>query len=972
MVGLGYRATLVGPNLSYLAGVSSFELIEDNGQIRLYSGSNALGGVTGFNLTVGGTANAIGEWSAGGGGGILRVEDLTVVSFGGSQRLITSQTDGSSLWGLDVGAGGTLGTATQQNLGMAPSLSQITQFTLGGNEFIVGGAAGTGGLAVYQVQANNDFVLTDTLTDSTKAALGDAADLSTVVVGGNTYLLSGSLAEGQISTFALSSSGQATLVDTLGMDDGMWLSGMDSVATVTAGGVTYGVVAGTNSSSLTLVEINSFGAMRVTNHITDTLDTRFANVQAVETFSVNGRGFVVAGGSDDGLSLFEILPDNTFYEHQSIANQAGWTLGNVTAIKAAVLAGEVQIFAAGTNATGISQFTLNTGSISAQIVGTADADTLNGTAGDDLIFGGDGADALLGGAGDDILYGAAGADTLTGGAGADVFVFDSDLAEDRVLDFELGIDQLDLGRWGRIYDASSLTITAISDGAQISWGDYSVRVTSSNGQPIFASQFGDTSFRFSAVPEQVPTVAAPVAGNGAAVNGLGGAEGYGELALARSDDGSTQVDLSSIFEGGFNYFGTQYSGAEVYINTNGTLSFGTAFGAYSGQGTEIDFQDIIAPFWSDIDTRLDGGLTESGRVWVDMDTAADAVTITWQDVGGYRLGGEESNLFQLQLIDMGAGDFDIRMIYDRVAWTQGASADDLGAVAMLTGQRLGELAAIGGDAAALATQAGNSGTVGIWQFQMRAGGAGTLQPVDGLATVGTQNADVLEGGVAGDFLRGQDGNDILRGNDGNDWLRGGDGADTLNGGAGDDFIFGGETDADLRDVIYAGDGNDQVDGGYGNDLIYGGTGNDVIDGGFGADELIGQGGNDVLSGGALSDMIFGGEGNDFINGGFGYDRLNGGGGADRFYHVGIFDHGADWIQDYSAIEGDLLVWGGGAALASDFQVNFANSVDAGSAVLSEAFVVYRPSGQIIWALVDGGGEGELNLRIGATTYDLLL
>jgi hypothetical protein len=58
-------------------------------------------------------------------------------------------------------------------------------------------------------------------------------------------------------------------------------------------------------------------------------------------------------------------------------------------------------------------------------------------------------DYLIGGAGNDLLDGGFGADILKGGTGADVFVFRSDVdsirqAKDTILDFEFGIDKLDL------------------------------------------------------------------------------------------------------------------------------------------------------------------------------------------------------------------------------------------------------------------------------------------------------------------------------------------------------------------------------------------------------------------------------------------------------------------------------------------------------------------------------------------------
>jgi Ca2+-binding RTX toxin-like protein len=245
------------------------------------------------------------------------------------------------------------------------------------------------------------------------------------------------------------------------------------------------------------------------------------------------------------------------------------------------------------------------------------------------------------------------------------------------------------------------------------------------------------------------------------------------------------------------------------------------------------------------------------------------------------------------------------------------------------------------------------------------------QNLDALTGSQLDDSLVMTGMTEGIALAGAAGNDTLVGGEGNDVLNGGDGTDRLNGGAGDDRLFGGVSVNDLRDVIFGGDGNDRIDGGYGNDELYGGNGNDTIEGGFGVDTLIGNDGDDVLTGSAFSDLIFGGNGNDFLNGGFGSDRVNGGPGADRFYHLGIADHGSDWIQDYAADQGDRLVWGGGAAVRSQFQVNLTETANAGAAGVDEAFVIYRPTGQILWALVDGGAQASINLQIGGQVFDLM-
>ena len=487
---------------------------------------------------------------------------------------------------------------------------------------------------------------------------------------------------------------------------------------------------------------------------------------------------------------------------------------------------------------------------------------------------------------------------------------------------------------------------------------------------------------------------APITGNGTLQTGLGGALGLGEIQIARSDDGAVQLDLSSVFEDGLNYFGVLYDATSVFVNTNGTLSFLSGLADFPTAENADITRDVIAPYWGDVDTRLDGEGAESGGIWADIDPVSDTVTITWADVGVYRRNAEVTNSFQLQLVDRGGGDFDIVFRYDSIGWTIGSGLTDSGARAGLASARLADpdwIFAVDNAAglASLPGTAGNTGVAGLWVHEMRDGTIGDLDPVPGKAERGTEAGELLQGTGDQDVLIGMAGNDTLNGGSGDDSLDGGpgadlidggdqhdtifagDGTDTVIGGWGNDFVLAGDTEADLRDVVYGGAGDDTIDGGYGNDALRGDGGNDSLTGGFGVDDIFGGDGDDVLTGQAWSDLIYGGTGSDFINGGFGHDRVNGGRGADRFYHTGLFDHGSDWIQDYAEEQGDVLVFGGTAS-RDDFQVNFTHTPGAGAAGVPEAFVIYRPTEQILWALVDGGGEARIVLTIGTESYNLFL
>ncbi len=218
--------------------------------------------------------------------------------------------------------------------------------------------------------------------------------------------------------------------------------------------------------------------------------------------------------------------------------------------------------------------------------------------------------------------------------------------------------------------------------------------------------------------------------------------------------------------------------------------------------------------------------------------------------------------------------------------------------------------------------------------------------------IGTSFADQITGTSIYNRIFGGDGGDTIDGGAGWDWLWGEDG---------DDFIFGGTGAGDMGDVIFGGAGNDTIDAGAGNDDVFGMEDNDNISGGSGTDTLRGQWGNDTIDGGAMQDTIHGNDGDDIIIGGGGRDLLHGGTGSDRFIHDGTTGDSTDWIQDFRALENDVLDIHLAGASAGDFTVNYADIVNAGVLGVQEAFVIHVPSGHTLFALVDGAAESAINI-----------
>jgi Ca2+-binding RTX toxin-like protein len=115
-------------------------------------------------------------------------------------------------------------------------------------------------------------------------------------------------------------------------------------------------------------------------------------------------------------------------------------------------------------------------------------DVVKGRDGNDTLYGGTGDDTVNGGRGDDFVIGGAGNDKLVGGAGSDTFVFGPNGGQDRVVDFVVGSDQLDLtalalrsGSETNLDAFAKLEITDLGDDVQIRLvndesGSFSIRL----------------------------------------------------------------------------------------------------------------------------------------------------------------------------------------------------------------------------------------------------------------------------------------------------------------------------------------------------------------------------------------------------------------------------------------------------------------------------------------------------------------
>ena len=375
---------------------------------------------------------------------------------------------------------------------MDASALQVLEFASG--DWLAVAQRSSPGLTLFQLPDAGSLSAPITIADTPKTYTTNVSDTATITRGADQILLTISAQENGISSYRITPSGGVEWVDSYGAVNGLAVNGLSMMQTAQIGGVDFVVLAATNSSSLTVLRVNAMGVFFETDHVIDTLSTRFSHIAAFDGFVVQGRMIFAAAGTDAGLTLFELLPDGQLSHLQTFVLEGGVGLQAVTALNTTVLGSTVAIHMVDAGADQIFRFDLDLGNLGGRI--TASGGSATGSAADDRIWGSASADVLLAGGGDDFLNDGLGSDTLTGGAGADVFVFARDGAVDHITDFQDGVDRIDVSSWGRIYSTASLTITTTSAGTEAVYGSERLTIAAYSGGALPGGALTDADFIF--------------------------------------------------------------------------------------------------------------------------------------------------------------------------------------------------------------------------------------------------------------------------------------------------------------------------------------------------------------------------------------------------------------------------------------------------------------------------------------------
>ena len=496
------RAGFTGPEAAHWAGLADLSVVARDGGLWLYAASAATGGYRSFALAEDRAAVMQGtvtiDTADAPAGASFRISDVVQVTLDGQQRLIAAALDSGILDCQTLRAQGGMARSSPLQASAANSgVAAMTSLVIGDHTFLALASRDSGQLRLYQLGSGWRLTETALAVDGPKSTLAGVSDLLTVEQGGRHFLIAASTTQDGLSVFLAGADGSLSQTDMIGTRDGLWVAGLDGLASLEVGGTCFLIGASIRTSSLSVLRLNDLGVLFVTDEVIDDGATRIGHVAAMATFAQAGRGFLLAGGDDGGLSLFEMLPDGTLHLARSYELAADWTTGPVAGLAVAQLGDEVQVFYSSATAPGLSQLVLSLAGLAPMRRGGRGADRLEGGGGQDLLFGAAGDDTLIGGGGDDVLVGGPGRNWLSGGAGADEFVLTAAAGQQSVIrDFQHGRDRINLDDWGRLYDLSALTVQPRSYGAEILWQDQSLRIETDNRQSLTAADWTAADFLF--------------------------------------------------------------------------------------------------------------------------------------------------------------------------------------------------------------------------------------------------------------------------------------------------------------------------------------------------------------------------------------------------------------------------------------------------------------------------------------------
>lgn len=478
-------------------GVSDLLYYKEDGEKYLVIGSKGLGSLSVYNVTSRNAVTLSGLVAQTENSGTATLSDLVLVPRGTQDYLLPlgRNDDNFALFGLDGAGALPLEQVLRDDSDLYDRGFTGTAVRRGDTSYFYTTAFGQPGIQVFEIGANNQVNNIQDREDTNWLLLDDITVLHHATLHGRSTILSGGGLISGMHSFFVKGDGSLGIARRVLPSEAEGFRAVTDIDAVQIDDRAFAIVSAAGSDSLSVFRISKNLQIQPIDIERDTQMTRFDNVQAVEVFSTDTRTFVLAGGADDGVSLFELTYRGKLVHLETFGDRFDITLGNVSSIEVRVAGETAYAYVGSSSEGGVTELVIDLSRSGEDIRGGTSKDRLNGTNGDDVIWGMGKSDRLSGGAGDDRLIDGRGRDTLIGGNGADIFEFVSDGRSDFILDFDPGMDRIDLSDTSADH-VSDVFVGARKNGIVLKIDDEIIRVRDHNGANLKVSDFTADTFIF--------------------------------------------------------------------------------------------------------------------------------------------------------------------------------------------------------------------------------------------------------------------------------------------------------------------------------------------------------------------------------------------------------------------------------------------------------------------------------------------
>ncbi|WP_235937860.1 hypothetical protein [Pseudoroseicyclus tamaricis] len=236
---------------------------------------------------------------------------VTVVEVAGMELVCITglQDEGARLYRTD--AAGEIYSFPGANpfAALPDDVSHATLLEVGGRLYVYGLRPGCDAISTWEVTPSGALSAVSLPAPERNAATGPGlADVAALHMHGADWLVGASSNLDAMVLFRIGADGVPEETGRVWNLTGVGLESPSTIVTAEIGGHGYAVMGSCVTSTLTVAEIMPDGALRVTDHVLDSRDTRFQWVSTLEAIEIGGRVYIVAAGGDDGITLMELLP----------------------------------------------------------------------------------------------------------------------------------------------------------------------------------------------------------------------------------------------------------------------------------------------------------------------------------------------------------------------------------------------------------------------------------------------------------------------------------------------------------------------------------------------------------------------------------------------------------------------------------------------------------------------------------------